>query len=116
MPFSDAKFQQLVADIHGCNGEIRAPVIAFIAFKLGALLADSTWNVVGERISESKSGTGASYGEFLDLAIRARGTTILAAADGEDEEAAGDDDDPARANAMWIRISHDMDVRFCLLA
>ena len=108
MPFSNRLFQQLVADIQGCNCDIHAPVLAFIAYKLSALLSDEGWNVVGDRLTEDVAKSGSSYGEFLELAIRMRSTTIAAAV-----ATAADDDESEPPPAMWLRVTYNMDVRSC---
>lgn len=103
-PFSNPAFQQLIAQIHGVNQEIRAPVIAFFAYKLRMLLGDTSWNVVGQKIdtkadpSDADDHPAPGYLEFLDLAIEHRDVQIASA---------GVSGQPA----TWIRISHDIQVR-----
>lgn len=100
-PFSHPAFQQLVADVVGVNQEIRAPVIAFIAYKLGNLLIDSSWNVLGQKLDDSRD-TGVGYVRYLDIAIAQRGITIAATIP------ADDDTEPRQT---WLRIVHDTQAR-----
>ena len=94
-PFTGSAFQRLVAQIHGVNCEIRAPVIAFIAYKLSQLLGDDSWNVVGQKVDDDADDSfSRGYLEFLDLAIAYRGKTITPV-DGH----------------TWIRIAYDVAVR-----
>lgn len=92
------------------NQEIRAPVIAFIAYKLGNLLIDSSWNVLGQKLDDSRD-TGVGYVRYLDIAIAQRGITIAATIP------ADDDTEPRQT---WLRIVHDTQARknnfFCCLS
>ena len=93
-PYSNSQFQQLVAQIHGANQEIRAPVLAFIAYKLGKLLADPAWNVCGQKTDE-RDAPGRGYMDFLDMAIRFRDRVI------SPKPAAGE------LPGTWLRIVHN---------
>ena len=104
LPFSNHTFQRLVADVHGCNCEIRAPVIAFIAFQLSRLLEADSWNVLGHRAGKkSQDSGGGGYLEFLNLAVASRGTTIASIPPTSGEGGSG-------STEMWIRIAHDLEV------
>lgn len=105
--FSNVTFQRLVAEVNGVNRVIQAPVLAFIAYKLANLLVDPSWNVLGRRLESSENVHG--YLQYLDMAIAQKGITITATIPAETE----DDEEP---RTTWIRIDHDMDVRWRLLA
>ena len=87
----------MLAAVHGVNTDVRAPVIAFIAFKLSQLLTCATWNKSGARVDEDNMG---AHARILQLAVSNRGITISAESD-------ADNDEPAD---MWIRIVHDLQV------
>ena len=115
IPFSSPTFQRIVADVHGANQEIRAPVIAFIAFKLSELLRDAAWNVQGQRLEVESVDTSSSYTKFLNLAIKARGKVIKAST--REFDAEGENSDSAESHEeFWLKIEHDVAVRVCLCA
>ena len=103
-PFANSRFQDLVAQVHGANQEIRAPVVAFIAFRVAQLLADPQWNVAHHRADADDNASGYCY--FLDLAVANHGKLIMAT-----HPAGGDGGEERKT---WLRISHDAAVRACV--